>query len=890
MKLFFRACVLIASMALSGVACAVGMGGITVSSALGEPLNAEIELAGIGNKANKASRTDSLTARMASPDVFKGAGVDYPSTLPSLKFAVESRPDGEPYLRITSQSPVNDPFVTLLVELDWPSGRLLREYTFLLDPPGFKPEQPAEPMVKPIAPVAVAQTVGAAETKIEPAPEIAKAPVVSGTASGSKAVSAGRTSTGNITIKRGDTLSKIARQVKPSDISLERMLVALYRANADEFGGRNMNRLRVGKILRMPNDADVEKTTQAEATEEIHAQAADWNAYRQKLAAASVTAKEPLSSQEVSGKIGTKVAETPSAKGAAKEVVRLSKGMAPGDNAVAGGSLTALQDKMNGLQEELIARDGQLKDSKNRIAMLENNIKEMRHLLDLKSQNIASSNQAETRPAPPSAAPIIEAKPKATAMPSGLTTAPLGPDHQAQQANSAAKPKPARPLVVPPPPSMMDEILDEPLYLAGIAVVVLLLLGGGFMVMRRNRTRSAGSGRVEHNIAEPAAPSAAVGETNQTNRPISAAAPMGEEVDPVSEADLFLNFGRDTQAEEILKYALEKDPTNQRILLKLLSIYLERKDAKAFYAIFQQVRESGDANAWAQAAEMGRKLEPDNPAYSGEAGPGEAAKEVEPEQALHVPSGLGLDFDLDFDKEQSGTGANTVLAFDKPTDADSSALDFDLGADFAEIGGEAKADIKEEAGKSSTGKEQAAQFDSLQGFIDVTSKSLPIQGTDVEKPGPVGKAEPDLEDFVDISSKSLSFPFRNIAVDNPDAGAESEPDLDDFIDVTSRSMTLSFESIDADKSNISDTGAPVQLDALNFQGIDLSLSEPSPVVAETDRKDAHWNEISTKIDLARAYQEMGDVAGAHEIWKEVMDEGDDQQRAIAKAILEKLSA
>ncbi len=294
MKLFFRACVLIASMALSGVACAVGMGGITVSSALGEPLNAEIELAGIGNKANKASRTDSLTARMASPDVFKGAGVDYPSTLPSLKFAVESRPDGEPYLRITSQSPVNDPFVTLLVELDWPSGRLLREYTFLLDPPGFKPEHPAEPMVKPIAPVAVAQTVGAEEAKIEPAPEIAKAPVVSSTASGSKAVSAGRTSTGNITIKRGDTLSKIARQVKPSDISLERMLVALYRANADEFGGRNMNRLRVGKILRMPNDADVEKTTQAEATEEIHAQAADWNAYRQKLAAASVTAKEPV--------------------------------------------------------------------------------------------------------------------------------------------------------------------------------------------------------------------------------------------------------------------------------------------------------------------------------------------------------------------------------------------------------------------------------------------------------------------------------------------------------------------------------------------------------------------------------------------------------------------
>ncbi len=113
------------------------MGGINVTTALGEPLKAEIDLVAVG-KAEK----NKMSARLASPDVFKGAGLDYPVTLPKLKFQIETRANGEPYLKVTTAQPVNEPFRQFAGGIDLVVRQLLREYTFLLDPPGFKPEQP----------------------------------------------------------------------------------------------------------------------------------------------------------------------------------------------------------------------------------------------------------------------------------------------------------------------------------------------------------------------------------------------------------------------------------------------------------------------------------------------------------------------------------------------------------------------------------------------------------------------------------------------------------------------------------------------------------------------------------------------------------------------------
>ena len=159
----------VGALVLSATVQALGMGGINVTSALGQPLQADIELVAVG----KAER-DSLVARLAQSEAYKSAGLEYPHGN-KFKFQIETRANGEPYLQVSSEQPINDPFVSLLVEMTWPSGKLLREYTFLLDPPGYVPEQPVQSEVQVVAPTGqvepaevVAEPVGAAVTGVMP--------------------------------------------------------------------------------------------------------------------------------------------------------------------------------------------------------------------------------------------------------------------------------------------------------------------------------------------------------------------------------------------------------------------------------------------------------------------------------------------------------------------------------------------------------------------------------------------------------------------------------------------------------------------------------------------------------------------------------------------------
>ncbi|HMC13002.1 MAG TPA: FimV/HubP family polar landmark protein, partial [Gallionellaceae bacterium] len=326
----------VAGLVWAGMACAVGFGSASVASSLGQPLKVEISLIAVSD-ADKSG----LTARMASPDAFKAAGLDYPYHLSKLKFEIESR-NGQTYVKVTSKEAVNDSFINLLVELSWSSGRLLREYTFLLDPPDYKAEQPKAEEVTPIEPVvAAAPPSEAPQVESLSSATPASAPVATESASAPSAATAGALGTEaavpaasapvaaapapsaasaasastapepaapetspsstttavptvtekpmvreTITVKRGDTLTKIALQIRESDVTLEQMLVALYRANANKFDGKNMNRLRAGKILSVPEQDDLEKLSQTAAVKEIRIHTVNWNAYRQKLAAA----------------------------------------------------------------------------------------------------------------------------------------------------------------------------------------------------------------------------------------------------------------------------------------------------------------------------------------------------------------------------------------------------------------------------------------------------------------------------------------------------------------------------------------------------------------------------------------------------------------------------
>ena len=267
---------------------AAGIGKLTVLSGLGQPLRAELDIA-----ANR-EELSGMTARLAPQEAFRQAGIDYASVLHDLRFALDQRPNGQAVVKVTSFKPVNEPFLDFLVELNWSTGRLVREYTFLLDPPDVAAAQSA----RSVADARVVETVrGGGYSPERPARPVAAprpAPAPKQAAEPKKVVdAAGRL------VQPGDTLRKIAAETKYDSVSLEQMLVGLFQKNPDAFIGNNINRLKAGAILGLPEKSAVEAVTEAEAKKVYVTQAGEWNAYRQKLAAgtAKAPAKEAAPSQ-----------------------------------------------------------------------------------------------------------------------------------------------------------------------------------------------------------------------------------------------------------------------------------------------------------------------------------------------------------------------------------------------------------------------------------------------------------------------------------------------------------------------------------------------------------------------------------------------------------------
>jgi pilus assembly protein FimV len=792
---------------------------------------------------------------------------------------------------LTSSREINDPFVSVLVELSWASGKLMREYTFLLDPPGYVAVQPKSTA----APEVVSATVQEAPVEVKAAPPVEAKPEVVKTEAlkpeevpaeavaqpvaepvPSKPAKAESAPKESVAVKRGDTLSKIAAQVKPADVSLERMLVALYRANANQFNGKNMNRISVGKILRMPDQNALEGLAQAEAVKEVHAQANDWNAYRQKLSVAATSSHQPESAHQVAtGKITSAAADNaPVASESAKEVLRLSKGEKPGDTA--GGSGRSAQDKKNAAAEDAIAKSKAIKEEKARAALLASNMKDMERLAKIKSEAAALAASAEAAKAEEARAELAkaeaakaelaraEAEKAASAVSAASEVAAVSAVAAASEvvavshvaAESAVKPAP----VVVEEPSLIDSILGSPMAL-GLGAAAVLALGGLGIVMRRRKQDpvKAKAKPVEDveatasHMAIPVPPSPDTGDFTVQVPAVDEANHHFDDVDPISEADLFLNFGRDEQAEEVLKDAMQRTPDNHQLHLKLLGIYANRQDTEAFTALARQLQDSGDADAIAQAALLGKKLDSANSQHdeavedagsatmqmvsfneeplpfdkpAPEAAPVAAAPVIEPK----------LNDVLDFDFDMPG-----AMSEPEPVAVPAAPVDFDVTASAFKID----------------------DFDALD--FDVTA-SVPAAQT--SQPEPV--EEHNLDDLIfDVMSAS-----DNHAVTPPVAENESEQDDDGVF------------RLDFPMDEIKPAVQP-----LNLADIDLDLGEPaaSTLSGEPEQNSERWHEVATKLDLARAYQEMGDDVGAREILDEVMLEGDAAQKLEAQQLIEQLS-
>lgn len=617
------------------IAEAAGLGRITVLSGLGQPLRAELEVNA------SSAETTAMTARLAPQEAFHQAGIDYASALQDLRFSVEKRRGGQVVIKVSSSKPVNEPFLDFLVELNWPAGRLVREYTFLLDPPEIAAKS-ATRMVN-TADAKVVQTIPGggndAASRREPPPVSAPRPLAQNQ---TKSLSGGDTHL----VQSGETLRKIALETMPEGVSLEQMLVGLYNSNPEAFIGKNINRLKAGVILDIPDRATVSAVPQSEARKIYVAQANDWNAYRQRLAsvAAQGPAKQDSGGQSSSGKIAPKVEEKTTPLDLSKDQVKVSR------------TELASQTKTSAaVAENNIAKEKGLKDAQDRLAQLEKNVSDLQKLLEAKNQKLAElQNQADPKKEglKPAAVPVVAStaaieveKPVEATKPP--VEAPLPEPTKVVEPppkpiEAVKPPEPPKKIELPqsepdPEPGFVDELLDDPLPLAG-AAAILALLGGYFFAKRRRQnapaetTAAPGPSSLGPNsvFRMTGGQSVDTGNTPPQTGDFSQTGPGTidtDEVDPVAEADVYMAYGRDAQAEEILIEALQKDPQRTAIHAKLLEIYANRKSLKQFETLASELygQTGGHGSEWAKVAALGAGLDPQNPLYSSAHGTSPAA-------------------------------------------------------------------------------------------------------------------------------------------------------------------------------------------------------------------------------------------------------------------------
>jgi pilus assembly protein FimV len=882
---------------------AAGLGRLSVQSFLGQPLRAEIEIVSL-----QAGEESSLEARLASGNAFAQAGIEFNPALTGIQFILEKR-DGRPIIRVSTRQAVNEPFVDLLVELRWATGLFVREYTVLLDPPGYQGPKPqpmavapvatpsAAPAPAPAAPVAApalstspsAPSAPAAEPT--PAPAAEERPMAAAPAAESRPSPAAEPKPAAVVtppasqaapgaqtheVRKGDTLGEIALQYRPQGVTFHQMLIALQRANEDAFINSNINLVRAGRILNIPDAESAAAVDVQDANRLVIAQHADFSEYRSRLGIAVAAAPAAAQAPERSA-AGTITPKTDEPKPApATDQLKLSKADPKKPGAPAARAAR---------EDDLTARERALLEAQSRVTELEKNVSDLQKLLEIRNQQLKQlQDKATAKPAPapvatapeppkpvpapqaatapepkpaapsPAAAAPEAAKPAAPEAPKPAAPEVAKPVAPAPPAPVAAKPKP-RPMAPPPPePSLIDEFLDNPVALGGLGGVVLLLAGYGAYAWQRKKKSVGkfqdsvlGLGSVEPVVGldaaapAPAAP-ASVQPSSVSQAPVGG---MGtEDVNPIAEADVYMAYGRDAQAEEILKEALQKDPNRVPVMAKLLEIYANRRDAQAFEQVAVKLKGAthGTGPEWDKATALGRNVDPGNGLYGGSGGAAPAAAAAFAAAAPAAATAPSVDFDI-------GGGASS-----RPAPEPTPVLDLDLGGaseapektDFAPSG-TLVLDAQESKAASS-----GLDFD-LGGGTEKPAESG--GGLNFELPGAGGAAAPE-------------------ATPSP-APASSGGGLD-------FDLNLGGSDATADASSEST--------AVDLSAISLDLGTPGEAggAAGDAQADPKWQEVATKLDLAKAYEEMGDKDGARELLGEVLREGDAAQQGQANQLLAKL--
>ena len=629
---------------------ALTLGRLNVQSTLGEPLRAEIAVTDLS-----PAEADGLRISIAAPPAFRSAGIPYSTALADVRITLQKRPDGQMMVQLNGGRSLNDPFIDLLLEVNWSSGRIVRDYTVLLDPPV------ARQAAAPVAPTAP-QTSAAPAQPPAAALQEAAAPVpapIAPPATGSNV---------QLTVRPGDTAGNIANSRKPAGVSLDQMLVALLRANPEAFVDGNVNRMKSGAVLALPDDAQVRAAEPDEAARVVKAQSKDFGEYRRRLADNASGARTGASTRQASGKLQASVEER-SAANTSTDKLKLSQGGA------AGAAASAAENKL--------ARTRQAQATNARAAELAKNLADLKKLQA--TGGVASAAAPSTRASATAAltVPIPVAGPAAGA---NARTPGASAAAAASLAAALAAKSPANTMVGPgaapdadvapmAEPGLLAGWLDNPLMLGAAGLLAALLAFLLYRVLKRRRPDSADSAFPESQLPrEPFFGASGGQQVDTADSHSSMASSMSyspsqldaSDADPIAEADVYLAYGHDLQAEGILREAMRLHPERAAIPLKLLEIHATRRDLRAFRALASDVHKmtKGTGPDWACVVELGRELDPGNSLYQAEsagAAPLQtpaaaprttayAAPSVTPPPAPLMPSIVPLNFDLSLPK------------------------------------------------------------------------------------------------------------------------------------------------------------------------------------------------------------------------------------------------
>ncbi len=1101
---------------LPGQLLSLGLGEIEVDSALNQPLNAQINLISA-----RADELDEMRVELAPANVFDRVGVPRPYFLTQLKFKPVPLPGGGTAIRVTSKDPVREPFLTFLVEVTWPKGRLLREYTVLLDPPEFAQQQApqittpvttaepqeqiveteslavpqittqaeviAEPddleairaqmdrelgidgsepivsseMVEEIAPVAeqsvaeeiiveeqpsveeieetVVETVEESQVEVIAEPDdleairaqmdrelgidgsesIASSEEVVAEEIEAEVVAESEVYKalveGVYEVVAGDTLYKVAKNAsQSSSVSINQMMIAIQQANPNAFGRNNINLLKKGAVLRMPDAGEAQAVSTAEARQKISQQNALWREYRgnvSQTAATNVDAPELVKEKsDVAKQAIQELKETAKKPTTAKQDLNILAAddgkQSEGNAQVAGGEeVKKLQNEITLTKELAESRGKEAEELKSRVEALESMLEKKEKILNIQNQQLKNLQQQlsteadkaaaaekmlqekavkeeakpevkpevkqETKPVEKPIAkeikkPVVEPLPEFTEpvvaeqtinqprlepLPDWDSLPEIEPINEEVVAEATEKPAEVKPEQKPAEvepevkqaeaPKVPEGVwsvlgfldsLKQHAQKAGIGLGILAAILGLFLWRKKRAVKTielTGLGEMPLDVGEDdehfddildetivTPQTNATGEVSDEDlgtmedvgldddgtdfgaapAESSGDAELGEDV--LDEADVYISYGLHQQAQDLLTDAIAKEPNNNEYKAKLAEVYYSQKDQQGFEQYAEKIKdEVGESSKqWQKIIAMGKELVPTSALFAGAAAMGVAAK-----SALDKPDAADVDIGLQtvIDNPLSDENLEDTL-LDNDAKADDDGLDFNVDDPMAEFEDDPVASKIMEANETSdilNFEVDDLSDDELDEEVADTEAEMDAITTGLHEMASMDDLTQELEQ---IGMQTTMNDLEPLDIDEDDSDVAGV--LDDTVAMQSEDLTVDIDTgirpMDPEETSANESSSlsddTEQFDVSNIDTEFLDPAEQTVAQTRTDLEElgppSLIEEVGTKLDLAKAFVDMGDSDAAKETLLEVINEGDESQIKAAKDLMDKLGS